>query len=274
MFAVSSRFTEAGAKRIANRRRATPRRDALIAASRESGEKAGRSGGSEKAGRTASRRWCQAAGTWSQSRVPSRRSTRAIWGGSRHGITRSMMCRPFTRSTSRPGRFDAVRGRQMAYPGMSLPMLGQLFRSDHTTFCNALRVGGPLMARPQPSAKGRDRGGLQCGRESQRRLAESTASRRPYVIKRQRGIHGEGAVLASEEMRIPGTRDEGQGAADPRHRLRPPRNASRLSRLMRWYEHKNRDPNCEGYVWLSPSWARRNLEQGSWIGSYQTGEIH
>ena len=31
---------------------------------------------------------------------------------------------------------------KMAYPGMSLPMLGRLFKRDHTTLLHALKVRG------------------------------------------------------------------------------------------------------------------------------------
>jgi chromosomal replication initiation ATPase DnaA len=48
-------------------------------------------------------------------------------------------------SRARPlvqARFDAVAAVKMAYPGMSLPMLGRLFKRDHTTLLHALKVRG------------------------------------------------------------------------------------------------------------------------------------
>jgi chromosomal replication initiation ATPase DnaA len=48
-------------------------------------------------------------------------------------------------SRARPlvqARFDAVAAVKMAYPGMSLPMLGRLFKRDHTSILAALRKSG------------------------------------------------------------------------------------------------------------------------------------
>lgn len=145
MFAVSSRFTEAGAKRIANERRATPRRDALIAASREWERRQAEA--AEARRRAEQRREMEALRL--ERAIPKPRPVTpfdarnligrvAAW----HGFTVDDVLGP---SRARPlvqARFDAVAAVKMAYPGMSLPMLGRLFKRDHTTLLHALKVRG------------------------------------------------------------------------------------------------------------------------------------
>jgi chromosomal replication initiation ATPase DnaA len=145
MFAVSTRHTEAGAKRIASERRATPRRDALIAASREWER---RQAEAAEARRRAEQRRELAIAAMDRAIPKPRPSTPydarnligrvAAW----HGYTVEDVLGP---SRARPliqARFDAVAAVATTYPGMSLPMLGRLFKRDHTTILHALRVRG------------------------------------------------------------------------------------------------------------------------------------
>jgi chromosomal replication initiation ATPase DnaA len=145
MFAVSTRHTDAGAQRLANDRRSTPRRDALIAASREWERKQKEAA---EARRRAEYRRELAIAAMERAIPKPRPSTPfdarnligrvAAW----HGFTVDDVLGP---SRARPlvqARFDAVAAVKMAYPGMSLPMLGRLFKRDHTSILAALRKRG------------------------------------------------------------------------------------------------------------------------------------
>jgi len=151
MFAVSTRHTEAGARRIASERRTTPRRDALIAASRaweRKQQEAAEARRREDAMRQAEERR-EAEAIQVERSVPKPRPSTpfdarnlvarvAVW----HGYTFDDVTGPSRSAPLVQARFDAIVAVATTYPGMSLPMMGRLFKRDHTSILSALRKRG------------------------------------------------------------------------------------------------------------------------------------
>lgn len=145
MFAVSTRHTEAGARRIASERRTTSRRDALIAASREWERRQAEAAQARR--KEAFHREMEVLRI--EQSVPKPRPATpfdarnliarvACWHGyTLEDILGDCRARPLIQA-----RFDAVAAVKTMHPDFSLPMLGRLFRRDHTTVLYALKQRG------------------------------------------------------------------------------------------------------------------------------------
>lgn len=144
MFAVSTRHTEAGAKRIASERRATPRRDALVAAAREWERKrvAKKQADDERQARRDE--LARERRDLIKLDRPPGYAIRAIIDlvARMHGATYDEVmskCRQHRVVTARQAAMCAVAHKR---PDCSLPMLGRIFKRDHTTVLYVLRVRG------------------------------------------------------------------------------------------------------------------------------------
>lgn len=144
MFAVSTRHTEAGARRLANERRATPRRDALVAAAREwERQRAAKKQADDERQARRDELARERRELIKLDRPPGH-AIRAIIDlvARMHGATHEEVM-------SRSRQHHIVIARQAAIcavahkrPDYSLPMLGRIFRRDHTSILHALRVRG------------------------------------------------------------------------------------------------------------------------------------
>ncbi|MBP8235322.1 MAG: hypothetical protein KAY22_23790 [Rhizorhabdus sp.] len=144
MFAVSTRHTEAGAKRIASERRATPRRDALAAASLEwASRQAAKKEAEDQRKARMDALAIERRALIKLDRPPGHAIRAMIDLVARmHGAT-------YDEVMSKSRRHRVVMARQAAMcavaykrPDYSLPMLGRIFKRDHTTVLYALRVRG------------------------------------------------------------------------------------------------------------------------------------
>ena len=144
MFAVSTRHTDAGSQRLANDRRSTPQRDALIAASKEWLCKQAEKEREEEAR-------LQRRLALEQERRELMRLDRPPPGVLKDmiGLVARMHGATYDEVISKSRRHRVVMARQAAMcavackrPDYSLPMLGRIFKRDHTTVLYALRVRG------------------------------------------------------------------------------------------------------------------------------------